>query len=326
MMDIKSNNLNWSPLFNHIEDKLSHNNPPLLIIVPFIKEGPLERLIDKIRSVEQLKIIVRWRPQDIINNVSDLSIYEITQKNNIPLYINSAIHLKLFVYNNNTAYHTSGNITGSGLGLINNHNIELGCKVKLTNYDWNKIYNIISSSLLVDNNVYGYYKEKLDCIEKKINYDIQSFNLSDLYSKKEFSIDSLPAVKSPIKLFNIYDDLEKEAASTDTSNKAIHDIILYDIDSDLPKDEFYEYLGDQFTSQKFINEIVDVIKKNNSMQFGAVTEWIQNNCSDVPVPYRWEIKKNTKILYNWLNYFYDNISWKIPGDHSQVIYWNEGEK
>ena len=323
MIEYDYNKLNCNPLFHHIETELSRNNSPLLIIVPFIKKEPLKKLINKIKYFNQLKIIVRWLPKDIINGVSDLSIFGITQNYNIPLYINHNIHLKLFVYNHNTAYHTSGNITKSGLGLINNYNVELGCKVKLTNYDWNKIYNIISSSLLVDNDVYGYYKEKLDCIEKEINYDIQSFDLSDLYNKKEFSIDSLPAVESPIKLFNIYDNLEKEAASTDTYNKAIHDIILYDIDSELPKDEFYEYLGDQFTSQKFINEIVDVIKKNNSMRFGEVTEWVQNNCSDVPVPYRWEIKKNTKVLYNWLTFFYDKISCRIPGEYSQVLYWNK---
>lgn len=41
---------------------------------------------------------------------------------------------------------------------------------------------------------------------------------------------------------------------------------------------------------------------------------------DVPLPYRWEIKDNTRIFYNWLAHFFDEITWDRP-NYSQVIYW-----
>jgi hypothetical protein len=54
-----------------------------------------------------------------------------------------------------------------------------------------------------------------------------------------------------------------------------------------------------------------------------VNDWIYQHCSDVPLPYKWEMKRNTNFLYNWLSYFYDEITWDIPGSHSQVIYWDK---
>lgn len=68
-------------------------------------------------------------------------------------------------------------------------------------------------------------------------------------------------------------------------------------------------------------DLVEFIKEQKSARFGAVNDWIHSKCSDVPLPYRWEIKENTNILYNWLDYFFDEIRWDVPGVRSQVIYW-----
>ena len=36
------------------------------------------------------------------------------------------------------------------------------------------------------------------------------------------------------------------------------------------------------------------------MYFGEVKLFIHNNCSDVPLPRRWEITENIQILYRWI--------------------------
>ena len=69
-----------------------------------------------------------------------------------------------------------------------------------------------------------------------------------------------------------------------------------------------------------------LIKNERSARFGQVNEWITELCSDKPTPYRWELKSSTNKLYDWLDYFFDEISWDVPGRHSQVIYWDESNK
>ena len=36
------------------------------------------------------------------------------------------------------------------------------------------------------------------------------------------------------------------------------------------------------------------------MYFGEVKAFIHNNCSNVPLPRRWEITENIQILYRWI--------------------------
>jgi hypothetical protein len=84
-----------------------------------------------------------------------------------------------------------------------------------------------------------------------------------------------------------------------------------------------ETIREGFLSNVFVKKIIDHIKQAGSLRFGEVTTWIHTNCRDVPVPYRWEVKQATHVLYNWLAYYVPEISWSVPGQRSQVIVWDE---
>ena len=102
-----------------------------------------------------------------------------------------------------------------------------------------------------------------------------------------------------------------------------HDLILYQVPPGLARDEFLSALRDNFKSHPFVRAIVKLVQQEKPARFGLVNEWIQANCSDKPTPYRWEIKENTHILYDWLDYFFEEIKWDVPGRHSQVIRWED---
>jgi hypothetical protein len=73
-----------------------------------------------------------------------------------------------------------------------------------------------------------------------------------------------------------------------------------------------------------VTDFVELLKVERSLRFGAVNDWIHKKCEDVPLPYRWEIKDNTRIFYDWLAHYFPNITWDRP-NYSQVIYWNKGQ-
>jgi hypothetical protein len=81
-------------------------------------------------------------------------------------------------------------------------------------------------------------------------------------------------------------------------------------------------LGDSFRRTPFVIEFLELLKTERNLRFGTVNDWIHRKCEDVPLPYRWEIKDNTRIFYNWLEYFFPEITWNRP-NFSQVIYWCE---
>lgn len=312
------NELIWQPIYFELRGQVNNQHNILLFIAPFIKIDALKEFLGYFSTTKNLKIIVKWSPKDIISGSSDLAVYPFLKENNIPLYVNSKIHLKLFILKSNLAFHTSANITARGLGYAENPNIEVGCYINLTLRDWKNIYQIIDESQLVDDHIFEIYSEYYN--ENKHKKQPLPRLILPENVERGYLISSLPASETPADLWGFYSGASGEK-SEEAVKKAIHDIVLYKIPDRLKRDDFYAHLNLNFKSSKFINKIVLFIKEQKSCRFGAVNDWIHSNCSDVPLPYRWEIKKNTRVLYNWLAYFYDEITWNIPGKRSQVIYW-----
>lgn len=313
------NVLIWSPVYHILESQIDSGDELILLVTPFIKIDALKRLyeVQKNKS-SRLKAVVRWHPEDIIFGASDLEVYPYLREHESQLYLNTSIHLKLYIFNTNAAFNTSGNLTLRGMGYTDNANIEIGNFVTLTELDWAKIYRIIDASHLVDDAIYDNYKRFLDN-HKKIEPPIIPSDL--LPPPKKYTISSLPATDDPARLFDYYLHSEVSCFTPEDTRRAFHDLVLYNIPPSLALETLERLVGTAFRASPFVQEFVDLLKQKQSLRFGAVNEWIHQKCEDVPLPYRWEIKANTRILYDWLEYFVPEISWDRP-HHSQVIYWN----
>jgi len=310
----------WQPLSSKITDHISEQNQLLLIISPFIKVDALKSLLENTKYASDLKVVVRWRPEDIISQVSDLEIYPLLCREKIPLYFNHRIHLKLYLLGANEAFHTSGNLTSKGLGLCEGCNIEVGAFVPITNHDWVKLYEIIESSRIVNDDVFeAYVKYYHD--NKKLMQDAPKLILPQDFGK-EFSLSSLPASQNPKELWEYYSSGNKDSYGAEFTRKYVHDLIAFQMPEGLGKEDFFINLEKRIKQSRFIQSIVGLIQEKKSCRFGEVNSWIHAHCSDVPLPYRWEIKANTNTLYDWLSFFYKEITWDRP-NYSQVIYWKQ---
>jgi hypothetical protein len=106
--------------------------------------------------------------------------------------------------------------------------------------------------------------------------------------------------------------------------RAAHDLAVFGIPSGLPRSEFDKQLGAKFCQTPFVTDFVELLKSERSLRFGAVNDWIHKKCEDVPLPYRWEIKDNTRFFYDWLTHYLPDITWDRP-NYSQVIYWKKAQ-
>ena len=310
--------LYWSPIHQALEQQIQSGDKLLLIISPFIKYGALDRLISADSLHDQVKVIVRWQPSDIINSVSDLSIYPQLESLGVPLYRHENIHLKLFVFESNIAFHASSNLTGRGFGYSDQGNVEIGCFIEMSDSDWSNIYTLIGQSRLVNESLYAQFEE----FERNNKLPQASAAALDLGESdpEPFSTSSFPAVKSPEEFMTWYIS-GVDRNDPDAVRRFIHDIGLYSISSSLDEAELEENLRASFTTQPFVLGVVDLIREKGSIKFGGINDWIHSHCADVPLPYKWEIKDTTNTLYNWLAYFFEEITWDIPGARSQVVYW-----
>ena len=310
--------LHWTPISKHL---LNAGENCILLISPFIQKPSIQGLIENFKDSDSLQVVTRWNPSDIVSGVSDLEVYPYLEELGLPLYINSRIHLKLTIFENDNAFHTSANVTNRGLGIGENPNIEVGCQVRLSGNDWLRIHDLLESSVRVDDSIYDQAKRYLDeNKEKRPPLPILTYRSKQ--GSKEFSRHSLPFVQSPESLWDYYsvDQFEGSRANF------VHDLVLYSVQKPgLNREEFLEQLKANFKRHAFIRSVAGFVEREGHLRFGAVNNWITEKCTDKPVPFRWEMKPATNRLYDWLEFFFDEISWDRP-NHSQVIYWNDDPK
>jgi len=310
----------WSPVYRVLEERINAKDEIILILVPFAKLAALQQLHWVHSNKAKFKVICRWRPEDITSGVSDLEVYNYLKESGCQLFINTEIHLKLYVFASNDAFNTSGNLTLRGLGYSESANIEVGNMVSLTLHDWTKIYEIINASRQVDDDLYQRF-EDYAMQRPPLGTPLSSM---DLFSpSKNYTISSLPATESPKMLARFYFDPTSGRLTPEEVRRAAHDLATFDIPSGLTQSEFDDRLRGKFCKTPFVIDFIELLKNEHSLRFGAVNDWIHKKCEDVPLPYRWEIKENTRIFYDWLTNYLPEITWDRP-NYSQIIYWKKG--
>ena len=99
--------------------------------------------------------------------------------------------------------------------------------------------------------------------------------------------------------------------------------MLYKASNNLSEEIFYSTLKENFNTHPFIIKLKEVIKSDtrDSLSYGSVVRWIQDNTTTVPTPRSWELKKDqiVNILYEWICFFDDDFRVEIPGKRSEVI-------
>lgn len=296
------------------------NEDLVILFSAYIKTDIIRQLNSNL-NIKQ--IIVRWEIEDLVKGVSDLDLYLYCKENNIQLFRNTRIHLKAAWNFDSKILFGSANYTNRGIGEANNYNFELSGTSETMSFS-DKIYlnNIIKSSCIIDDNYYHQLKKIVDSFENaKIVYPEVEENIIITNS---FLLSELPMSISPDDLYDVA--IRSEDYDSLDHNCAAHDIALYQIDVFQDYSTFKLQLKDEFNSHPFILALKEHIKSQSSksLNYGRVVQWIRENTTTVPTPRSWEIKEQqiVNILYTWICYFDDNYTWEIPGNRSEVIFYN----
>ena len=309
-----------SPLFNEIRAYLcsAKEDDQIFLFVPYIKTKILEKLLDGIQN--KITIITTWHINDLIGKSSELELYDFCKNGGIFLYINNEIHLKVYSVNLNTGIVTSGNI--SDRGLMPNGNFEAGIlSGKFSNQDRLYLEKIITDAELVDEKVFQKYLQRYNECKEKAHPQNEFDDPVSIPKKDDFLISALPMTKNVDELIEGYVKINadlKPSENQETANCIYHDIVNYKIESRLSKEEFIEKLKIQFFAHPFTKKIDEFV--NPEAYFGRIKEWIQNNCTDVPIPSRRELTGNVQVLYDWFVKLGDGKYAVDRPNHSQRLY------
>lgn len=288
------------------------------IFVPYIKTSVLSKLVGRIQG--KIVIVTTWEPKDLLSGSSDLYLYPFCKERGIALYVTEGLHLKVYSLGLNSAILATGNI--SQRGLLPEGNYEVAIMIdRLTNEDRLFFSKIRNTARLVNDYMYHKLKNWYDTNKTKIVNEPRFSDIASGPERNDFSIASLPMTRSVSELVSGYVNISQglEPSDNDEIDACIfHDLANYHIELGLSRDEFVKVLALKFFDHPFIRKMDEFISPET--YFGRIKEWIQNNCTDVPVPSRRELTGNVQVLLEWfVNLGNGKYVVDVPGSKSQRI-------
>ncbi len=292
----------------------------LFIFVPYIKLNALKALLEECNGCQA--IFVRWDTKDLITGASDLEIYPYCKERDIALFRNKRLHLKAFIENYKRCFIGSANISSRALNFpaSTNYNYELATVVENLNIEDRLYFSIIEQeSLLITDNIYEQFSSQLP-IKKDEFPDENDFTINLNTPEKDFLISSLPLTYNVDTLYRIYET--KEFINETELNCVTHDLALYGLPFGLPIETLKERLKSAFFNHPFIKAFLKNIVEQKGIYFGEAKNWVFDNCSNVPLPCRWELRENIQILYQWIVKLGDGMYIVDRPNHSERLYVN----
>ncbi len=145
--------------------ELSKKSYKIEIFSAFIKLKALETIASHINKEAKVKIIARWKYEDITSKASDLEVYNFCKYKNWSFGIDLKMHQKIYRFDNDTVLLGSNNLTASGLALQSNYNNEAGVKLKIINQEiFMEYYNQV---VWLDDNLFKKLKNEISNFKDK---------------------------------------------------------------------------------------------------------------------------------------------------------------
>lgn len=259
-------------IYAAICDELSNAEKSVKIMTAYGKVKAIAAILDKVKpTVEDKKIMFRFRLDDIIKGATDFEVIDFCRNAGWTVYVRFDLHAKTYVVDNKRGIVGSANATNSGLSLMKNPNYEMAALVDIEAKDIEKISDLYREALLIDDDLW--MKFYADYSQVK-----QSYSCATSY---QWSKDIIDRFNPRIRTLFSYEFPEK--GHYDFGEYIQFLDITYSDDIMSLKNTFrwstvYLWLMDQLT------------EKNGEIYFGELSARLHNSIVTDPKPYRKDIK------------------------------------
>lgn len=300
-----------------IETSIRQSKKEIIIISAFVKKIGLDWMQSIVPDDVNVTVIARFLPQDILMQSSDLEVYEICKKNGWIFKCITELHAKVILIDETHLFVGSQNLTGKGMGIVCNPNLEYGMMTVPTKNEVEIINSLVEQSLEMNDFVFDEFKEWLS--KKKQDFKLPSFNNNPLKKYQVFDYKNIWCRDFPV--LNLEQFLNNFSL-TDQNVINVKEIFL--IDLSLSKEDFIKNYDSFIVGSKIYNWIKKQAQKdNNQIFFGKLSELIHNSVRDDPSPNRRMVKYLQANFYTFLKNLSNSLlTIDIPYSRSERIVFN----
>lgn len=265
-----------------IESELHKSEESVQIISAFIKQQSMEFLdINLAHNVSEKKILARFRLNDLLAGATDISIYDYCKVHDWKLYIRFDLHAKTYIFDNSRCIIGSANMTGKGMGLNENGNLEMACVDELDEANRKKVDTLFCNAVLIDDRLYALMRnqyENADKIRQEsqtwsdeiLNLFVPDYNVLFTYDFPEF-----PSTEAYGK-----NDIGFLSISADAGISNIRDAFMY--------------------SRAFLWLTMSLKNNAGELYFGEAASMLHEALIEEPKPYRKDVKILLSNLLGWI--------------------------
>lgn len=311
-----------SPLIQpitQIEALIQQTSCDLLLVAPFMKFATLHFLLTQVREAVAVKVVTRWRVDEVIAGVSDLEIYPLLQSYGYyELWLRPDLHAKYYRGDQRTLI-GSANLTHTALGLSKQNNLELLIdSPRLEEFE----KHLLSGSVLVDDTIYTQIHERIATLPKpkNVGHLSRDFNFELLGQPEAIDLSIqppetwLPQLRHPEKLFIAY-SRGPEHLGTGSRLAAMSDLIALDVPAGLDQESFEAYVAIQLLQKTAIRKVDSFLA--TPQRFGAVRDFLRshicNNSERADAEIAWQ------TLMRWLLLFLPTRYQHFVRTHSEIF-------
>lgn len=270
---------------NQLATEFQNTNKDLQIITAYCKLDGL-KFVDENLPTKDIpkKLMVRFRMHDILLGATDLNIYEYCKMNNWQMYIRFDLHAKTFIFDRKRLIIGSANLTSNGIGLSENHNLELAMLAEIRSEELIRIENMFKQAVPMNDGLYALLTEQIN------NFDITTGSTHAVWSDNILNMfvpditpmftQDMPPCNSPSTVTTAYLDM------------------LGLVDGYYAQEE----LKERFLNSKAYRWLKYVLnlKENKEIYFGELSAKLHDDLINDPKPYRKEVKDLLAYLLNWV--------------------------
>lgn len=277
-----------------------------VLAAPYIKAPTLERILNAIPVGIQVKVVTRWRVDEIAMGVSDLEIWDLLRlRGNASLWLKPNLHAKYYRADANIAF-GSANLTDAALGWSRNSNLEIlevtdPAQTTLQEFE----FFLFRETTIVDEKLYQSFLDALDVFPRLPN-DIKPAIIEPGISRTEVW---RPCVRFPEDLYSFYMG-KFESLTAAASHAAATDLAALQPPPGLSKEAFKSWIGLEILQSTEFKEIDAFIV--DSRRFGEMRNFMSSRgASDGN--WSWQ------TWMRWISYFLPNQFIFHTANYSEIV-------
>jgi len=286
-----------------LENEIGKTKNEIQIISAFCKENIIDFIESRLdKNVKNKKLLVRFTLDDILNKVTDFSLYNYCKDHKWDMFIQFNLHAKTYIFDKKRCIIGSANLTNRGTGISTYSNIEISSLDDIEEADMVKIDNLFEKSIKMTDNIYELMIENVESIQdNKITKFITWDN--KILSFFNETIVTLFPFELPQKEYH------KNIENTSTDFMDIGNI---------NDKELIKKLFKSCKAYKWIKQTLQT-QEAHEIYFGNLTAKLHEVMVEEPPAYRKDVKILLANLLTWIeNLANDEIIIDRP-NHSQRI-------